>query len=86
MKTAISTIRILILAMLGLLGAFLLFGEEQDEALVTWALRFVFDKALAIGAIFLLTRLYKRWSKTDPWLIAYGKMCDEAMDDTQKDL
>ncbi len=80
MKKAISIIRIVILFSLGMVAFLLIFGEEQDADLLTWTFRFVIDKAVGIGTIFLMARLYKRWSKVDPWIIAYNKMCDEVME------
>ena len=80
MNKTISIIRILILVSLGMFAMLFLLGEEQDENLLTWTLRFICDKALAIGAIFLIARLYKRWRKVDPWLMAYDKMRDEVME------
>lgn len=44
------------------------------------ALHILIDKGLGIGLCFYIGRLYKRWSKVDPWLKAYDKMCDEVMD------
>lgn len=55
-------------------------GEEQDANLTTWFFRVIVDKALGFGAIIYASRLYKRWSKIDPWLMAYDKMCDEVME------
>lgn len=80
MNKTISVIRIAILFALGMVAFFLILGEEQDANLLTWTLRFICDKALVIGAIFLIARLYKRWSKIDPWFIAYEKMRDEVME------
>lgn len=80
MNKTISIIRAAILTALGTFAIFFLFGEEQDETLTTWTLLFIFDKTLAISACFVIARLYKRWCKIDPWLIAYEKMCDEVME------
>ena len=80
MNKTISITRIAILFALGMVAFFLILGEEQDENLLTWTLRFICDKALGIGSIFLIARLYKRWSKVDPWLMAYDKMGDEGME------
>ena len=60
MNKTISIIRIIILLTLGMFAMLFLLGEEQDANLLTWTLRFICDKALAIGAIFLIARLYKR--------------------------
>lgn len=80
MNKTISIIRIAILFALGMVAFLFIFGEEQDANLLTWALRFIIDKAVGIGVFFLIAWLYKRWSKIDTWLIAYEKMCDEAME------
>lgn len=80
MNKTISIIRIAILFALGMVAFFLILGEEQDANLLHWTLRFIADKAIGIGSIFLIARLYKRWSKVDPWLMAYDKMCDEVME------
>lgn len=80
MNKTISIIRIAILFALAGIAAILLFGEEQDENLFAFFLHVIVDKAIGIGSIFLIARLYKRWSKVDPWLMAYDKMCDEGMD------
>lgn len=80
MNKTISIIRIAILFALGMVAFFLTLGEEQDANLLHWTLRFIADKAIGIGSIFLIAQLYKRWSKVDPWLIAYEKMCDEVME------
>lgn len=80
MNKTISIIRIAILFALGMVAFLLIFGEEQDADLLTWTLHFIIDKAVGIGVLFLIARLYKRWSKIDTWLIAYEKMCDEVME------
>lgn len=58
----------------------LIFGEEQDANLLMWIFRFIIHKAVGIGIIFLIARLYTQWRKIDPWLIAYDKMCNEVME------
>lgn len=80
MNKTISIFRILIILALSSFAFLFLLGEEQDENLLAFVFRFLADKALAIGAIFLIARLYKRWCKVDPWFIAYEKMCDEVME------
>lgn len=80
MNKAISIIRISILVALSCIAIILIFGEEQHANLLTWTFRFIIHKAVGIGIIFLIARLYKRWSKVDPWLMAYDKMCDEVME------
>lgn len=80
MNKTISIIRIAILFVLSGIAMIFLFGEEQDANLATWMFRFLVDKAFAFVLIFNIARLYKRWSKIDPWFIAYEKKCNEAMD------
>ncbi|WP_301196570.1 MULTISPECIES: hypothetical protein [Muribaculaceae] len=80
MNKTISFIRIAILFVLGMFAILFIFGEEQDANLLTWMLRVIVDKALGFGAVIIITRLYKRWSKVDPWFIAYDKMCDKVME------
>ena len=60
--------------------AMLLLVCEEGAAPQAWALRFIIDKALAIGAMLIVARLYSRWSKTDPLFIAYNRMCDADTD------
>lgn len=80
MNKTISFIRIAILFVLGMVAILLIFGEEQDENILAFLLHVIVDKALGIGLCFYIGRLYKRWSKVDPWLMAYDKMCDEVME------
>lgn len=80
MNKTISIIRICILFVLSGLAMILIFGEEQDENILAFLLHVIVDKALGIGLCFYIGRLYKRWSKVDPWLMAYDKMCDEVME------
>lgn len=77
MKKTISIIRIGIILALGLAAILLVFNEEQDSNPVTLTLHILADKALGIGACLAMARLYRRWSKIDPWLKAYDKMCVE---------
>ena len=77
MNKLTSITRIGIILALGLFALLYLFGEELDHNLSVWILHVIIDKALAILAISIIVRLYKRWSKIDPWFIAYQKMCNE---------
>lgn len=81
MNKSVSIIRIVILFALGMFAMIFLFGEEQDENIFAFLLHVCVDKALAFAAFLYAGRLYKRWSKIDPWLMAYEKMCDEAMEE-----
>lgn len=79
MNKSVSIIRIVILLALGMFAMVFLFGEEQGDSV--WTLfQILIDKALALAAFGYMGKLYKRWSKIDPWLMAYDKMCDEVMD------
>lgn len=80
MNKTISTIRIAILFILGFSATILLFGEEQDESITYFLLHTIMDKSLAFALFFYFGRLYKRWSKVDPWIMAYDKMCEEVME------
>lgn len=80
MNKTISIIRIAILCILFSVGFLCIIGEEQDENLLAFFFHVIVDKAIGFGLCFYAARLYKRWSKVDPWLIAYEKMCDEVMD------
>lgn len=80
MNKTISIIRICILFVLSGLAIMFIFGEEQDENTLAFLLHVIVDKAIGIGSIFFIARLYKRWSKVDPWLMAYDKMRDEVME------
>ena len=77
MNKTISIIRISILFFLFTFGILFLLGEEADN---NFLIHFIIDKALGFAAFTYAYRLYKRWSKVDPWLKAYNKMCDEVMD------
>jgi len=80
MNKLVSIIRVAIFLALSTFAFLFLFGEEQDEDLTAWMFHFLIDKTLAILAIFVIARLYRHWSKIDPWLIAYEKMCKEVED------
>lgn len=73
MNKLVSTIRIAVLWALSTAAFILIFGEELDENLSAWTIHFLIDKALAALAIYIVVRLYKRWRKIDPWIIAYEK-------------
>lgn len=83
MNKTISVIRIAILFILSGLAFIFIFGEEQDENVWAFFFHVIVDKCLGIGLCFYIGRLYKRWSKVDPWLKAYDKMCDEDNPNTQ---
>ncbi|MCM1318781.1 MAG: hypothetical protein NC217_00130 [Muribaculaceae bacterium] len=74
MNKTTSIIRIVILVALFSFSALFLLGEEPENCSI---LRIVIDKALAFAALRYMGKLYKRWSKVDPWLIAFEKSCDD---------
>lgn len=78
MNKTISIIRIIILFVLFSFATLFLLGEEQGDG--AWViLQMLIDKGLALAAFWYGGKLYKRWSKIDPWLKAYDKKCDEVM-------
>lgn len=79
MNKTISLIRIGILFILGTLAMIFITCEEQDENAWAFFVHFVADKGLGICLCFCIGGLYKKWSKVDPWLKAYDKMCDDVM-------
>lgn len=80
MNKTISAIRIVILLSLGILAIWMVFGEEQDRETSAWVIQFFIDKTLGLGLFYIISLLYRRWSRTDPWLKAYNRMCDEVID------
>lgn len=76
MNKKISIIRISILFILCSFAMLFICAEEMDESLFAWTIHFFIDKALGIAACFVVAGLYKRWSKTDPWIMAFDKLCD----------
>lgn len=81
MNKSISIIRIAILCSIGLFALAFLGGEEQGNSSSTLS-RILLDKALAFASIWYMVILFKRWRKIDPWLMAYCKMCDEVMENS----
>ena len=80
MNKTISIIRIAVLFVTFSFGIILLFGKEQDSGTLAFLLHVCMDKALALAAFICVHRLYKRWSKVDPIIARYDKMCNEVMD------
>lgn len=78
MNNTISVIRICILFILAGIAFFLIFGEEQDENTLAFIQHVIVDKTLGVGLCFCICRLYKRWSRVDPWLKAYDKNCNSS--------
>lgn len=80
MNKTISLIRIAILLVIGSIATVLIFCEEQDETIFDFLFHVLVDKVLGVAFIFYAGRLYKRWSKVDPWIKDYNKKLDEVMD------
>lgn len=80
MNKLVSIIRVAVVLALSTFALLFLFGEELDENLSAWIHHFLIDKALAFLAFMVVARLYKRWSKTDPWFIAYEEWSKKAED------
>ena len=77
MKKAISIFRIAILALMGSVGVLFLFGEEQDETVLSFFLHFLFDKVFGLAMLAAMYVLFWRWCKTDNWLKAINEWCEE---------
>lgn len=77
MNKTISIVRIAILLALFGFGVLFLLGEENKDCSF---FQIIIDKALALAALWYAGRLYKRWAKSDKWIRAYDKKCDEVMD------
>lgn len=74
-----SALRVLIL--FGLFSvAFIALMGEPDEKSQWWWEQFIISKTIAAAGFYAFAKLYSRWSKTDKWLIAYNKSCDEALE------
>lgn len=82
MKRIKSIFRIAVIVALSLVGVILLFGEEHDADLSKWAIHFLADKAMAALSLAGAFFLYMRWHKTDEWLMAYERTCEEVWDET----
>lgn len=80
MNKSHSVIRMSVLFILFSVAVVFLFTEEQDESLYSFTIHLIMDKAFAFGLFYYFGRLYKRWSKVDPWLKAYAKMYNDVMD------
>ncbi|MBD5326812.1 MAG: hypothetical protein HDS04_09110 [Bacteroides sp.] len=84
MNKIASLIRIAILFALGMFAATFLFGEEKGENESMWMLCIIFDKALSAGLMFIIAKLYNRWRKIDPWFIAYDRMCNDSINQSNR--
>ena len=66
-----SLIRIAILITLTTVGFGLIIGEEQDESIRHFFLHVIFDKAVGVGCLYLMAKLYSRWCKSDKWIARF---------------
>ncbi len=78
MKKAISILRIATLAIMGCVGTLFLFGEEQDEKILSFIIHLLFDKLIAIALLAAMSNLFVHWRKTDYMLKALDKWCNDA--------
>lgn len=51
--------------------------SEPLETSPTWTMDFLTAKAIGAAAIYAVAKLWQRWRKTDEWLKAYERKCDE---------
>ncbi len=68
MNTTGSILRIATLLILGFAGFILILCEEQDRNLWIFFWHVVLDKAIGVGCVFSMVKLYERWSRTDKWV------------------
>lgn len=66
-----SLIRIAILLTLACVGLLLVLGEEQDEDTWSFFLHVLFDKSFGVCCLYIMGKLYDRWSKTDKWIARF---------------
>lgn len=76
-EAAKSIIRILLITAAATIGTFGLMAEPLDND--PWLFeKFFLLKAIAVAGWVLACCLYDCWRKTDKWLAAYDKRCEEA--------
>lgn len=80
MNTTPSILRIALLLGLCAIAMWLILGTETQASTAAWTLHFIIDKTIGLGTCILISRLYRHWAATDPWLRAYHKMCRRAID------
>lgn len=80
MKIVKSILRIAVLLCLGYYAMSYFFNIENDESDLAFFLHFIFDKAFAILLAYTGIRLYTKWSKVDPWIMAYRLKSESDLD------
>lgn len=80
MEKSISIIRIAILLSLGVIGFLFFFGEEEDPTPFAFFIHVIIDKAFACLCLYKACKLYARWRKSDPWIMAYDKWNNKVME------
>lgn len=73
MKPLKSIIRISALIVLSAFALALLFADEQGALTAA-----PIHKSVAAAILWVVTWLYKRWSRVDPVISAYDKYCEDA--------
>lgn len=71
----IHIIRVVFLLALFSVGIFSLFAMPMDDSL-TWYSDLFISKAIAALCLWVFGNLYDRWKKTDRWIRAYDKWCE----------
>lgn len=74
-----STLRIAALFVIFSVALIALMGEPNGNSAWRWE-QFIISKAIAAACFYAFWKLYRRWSKTDKWLMAYNKSCDEVLE------
>lgn len=73
-QAIISTARIAAILAIGTIALLGLMAEPFDNDPWWWE-KFFFSKGIALVGFSAAANLYKRWSKTDKWFIAYEESC-----------
>lgn len=78
-EAAKSVIRILLIFAAAAVGTIGLMVAPFDNA-TWWFEKLILSKVIAAAGWYAAWRLYKCWRKTDKWMAAYYKSCNEAME------
>ena len=71
--------RVLLLSVIFGIATMALMGEPHEDS-NRWFEEFIASKAIAAVGFVAFWMLYARWCKTDKWLKAYNKRCNEALE------